>query len=343
MGIFLRRWIGPLVLLLVLGGGVGYWFYWNHLADGLRAGLDRWVADRRAEGIEVQHGPVEVSGFPYRLLLNVSAPTVSVPRQPAAPAWSADSLDIYFQPWNLRHVILQPQGAQQLGWDARDGRKATVIRSADTRISVRFDNAGRMETVATDMRELVADGDSPVRQAGRLQFHYRDNDGQAPDRPKDSANLALTGDDIVLASGLVPISDTYQQAALSILLRPVPNGTTPEALDAWRDASGVIDISRIAFLTDRLRVSGDGTVALDLNRRPEGAMTFVVHGADLFIDALTVQGRMSELARVGLRMAVSALEKTDEEGNRTVTLPLTVQDGIVSLLGFKLFPVPPTY
>lgn len=343
MGTFLRRWIGPLVLLLVLGGGVGYWFYWNHLADGLRAGLDRWVADRRAEGIEVRHGPVEVSGFPYRLLLNVNAPAVSVPRQPAAPAWSADSLDIYFQPWNLHHVILQPQGAQQLGWDARDGRKATVIRSADTRISVRFDDAGRMETIATDMREIVADGDSPVRQAGRLQFHYRDNDGQAPDRPKDSANLALTGDDIVLTSGLVPIGHTYQQAALSILLRPVPTGTTPEALDAWRDVSGVIDISRIAFLTDGLRVSGDGTVALDLNRRPEGAMTFVVHGADLFIDALTSQGRMSELARVGLRMAVSALEKTDEEGNRTVTLPLTVQDGIVSLLGFKLFPAPPVY
>ena len=343
MGTFLRRWIGPLILLLVLGGGAGYWFYWNHLADGLRAGLDRWVADRRAEGIDVRHGPVEVSGFPYRLLLTVGAPAVSAPRRPAAPAWSADSLDIYFQPWNLRHVILQPQGAQQLGWDARDGRKATVIRSADTRISVRFDNAGHMETIATDMREMVADGDSPVRQAGRLQFHYRDNDGQAPDRPKNSTNLALTGDDIVLTSGLVPISDTYQQAALSILLRPLPAGTTPEALDAWRDESGVIDISRIAFLTDRLRVSGDGTVALDLNRRPEGAMTFVVHGADRFIDALTAQGRMSEIARVGLRMAVSALEKTDKEGNRTVTLPLTVQDGIVSLLGFKLFPVPPVY
>lgn len=343
MGAFLRRWIGPLILLLVLGGGVGYWFYWNHLAEGLRAGLDRWVADRRAEGIDVRHGPVEVSGFPYRLLLTVDSPAISVPRQPAGPSWSAASLDVYLQPWNLRHVILQPQGAQQLGWDAHDGRKATVIRSADTRISVRFSDAGRLETIATDIHEMVADGDSPVRQAGRLQFHYRDNDGQAPDRPKDSTNLALTGDDIMLTAGLVPIGDTYQQAALSVLLRPLPAGTTPAALDAWRDESGVIDVSRIAFLTDRLRVSGDGTVALDLNRRPEGAMTFVVHGADQFIDALTAQGRMSEIARVGLRMAVSALEKTDKEGNRTVTLPLTIQDGIVSLLGFKLFPVPPAY
>ncbi len=343
MGTFLRRWIGPLVLLLVLGGGTGYWFYWNHLAEGLRAGLDRWVADRRADGIDVRHGPVEVSGFPYRLLLNVSAPAVSVPQEPAAPAWSAAALDIYFQPWNLHHVILQPQGAQQLGWGPPERRQATVIQTADTRASVRFDAAARLETIATDMRDVVADGDSPVRQAGRLQIHYRENDGQTPERPEHSVNLALTGDDIVLVPGLVPVSDTFQQAALSVLVRPVPKAASPEALDAWRDESGVIDISRVAFLTDRLRVSGDGTIALDLNRRPEGAMTFVVHGADRFIDALTSQGRMSELARVGLRMAVSALEKTDKEGNRVVTLPLTVQDGTLSLLGFKLLPVPPVY
>lgn len=343
MSVFLRRWIGPLVLLVVLGGGVGYWFYWNHLADGLRHGFDRWVAGRQAEGISIDHGTVAVSGFPYRLRLRVAAPGVAAPDRPGAPRWSAESLDIYFQPWNLSHLILQPQGTQQLGWGPDDQRRATVIRHRDTRVSVRFDKSGRLETVAADMQEVTADGDSPIRQATRLQLHYRSNDGQSPERPKGSINLALTGDDIALVPGLVPVSDTYQQAALSVLLRPVPSGASPAELDRWRDDSGVIDISRVAILTDSLRVSGDGTVALDLDRRPEGAMTFVVHGAGPFIDALATAGRMSDLARVGLRMAVSALEKTDKEGNRVVTLPLTVQDGLVSLLGFKLFPVPPAY
>lgn len=340
---FLRRWLGPLILLTVVVGGVGYWFCWNHLADGLRSGFDRWVAERRASGMEVRHGAVEVSGFPYRLLLNVAAPEVSAPARPGAPSWSATALDIYFQPWNLRHVIAVPTGAQQFGWDAGGRRRSSTVSSSDSRASIRIDRAGRLETVAADLREVQADGDSPLRQAGRLQFHLRANDGQAEDRPANSINLALTGDDIALIPGLVPISDTYQQAALSVLVRPLPTGADDAALDAWRDDAGVIDIARIAFLADRLRVSGDGTVALDLQRRPEGAMTFTVQGSNQFIDALTAQGRMSEIARVGLRMAVSALEKTDKEGNRTVTLPLTVQDGIVSLLGFKLFPVPPLY
>ncbi len=343
MGILLRRWFGPIVLLVVLLAGVGYWFYWNHLADGLKAGVERWVAERRAEGMDVEHGTVAVTGFPYRLRVSIDAPRLASPQRPMAPDWAADRLDIFFQPWNFSHAILQPIGPQSLAWGPADARMASVVQSTDMRVSVRFDAAGQLDTIAADLRDVIADGNSPLRQAARLQFHLRRNSGQSEDRPANSSNLALTGNEIVLTPDATPLGDRFDEAAVSLLLRPVPGGLSPVQLDRWRDASGVIDIDRIAFLKDSLRVSGDGSVALDLQRRPEGAMVFIVQGADRFIDALADAGQMSDIARIGLRMAVSALEKTDSEGNRKVTLPLAIQDGTVSLLKFKLFPVPPVY
>lgn len=343
MGILLRRWLGPMLLLALLAAGVGYWFFWNHLADNLKAGVDRWVTERQAEGMDISHGTVAVTGFPYRLLVSIDSPRLSAPQRPMAPSWATEQLDIYFQPWNLSHAILQPLGPQSLGWGPADARRTSVLQSADARISARFDSAGRLDTVAADMRDVVADGDSPLRRATRLQFHMRQNSGQSDDRPANSSNLAITGNDLMLMPGATPLGDSFDEAALSMLLRPLPRGLEPGQIDQWRDQGGVIDIDRIAFLKDQLRVSGDGSVALDLQNRPEGAMVFIVQGADQFIDALAAAGHMSDLARIGLRMAVSALEKTDKEGNRKVTLPFAIQNGTASLLKFKLFPVQPVY
>lgn len=343
MGTLLRRWFGPILLLAVLAVGIGYWFFWNHLADNMKAGVGRWVAERQAEGMVVSHGTVAVTGFPYRLLVSIDTPRLSAPQRPLAPIWAAERLDIFFQPWNLSHTILQPVGPQSLGWGPADARRGSVVQSTDARISARFDSAGRLDTIAADLRDVAADGDSPLRQATRLQFHMRQNSGQSDDRPVDSTNLALTGHDLVLTPGATPLGSRFDEAALSMLLRPLPRGLEPGQLDQWRDQGGVIDIDRIAFLKDQLRVSGDGSVALDLQNRPEGAMVFVVQGADQFIDALAAAGHMSDLARIGLRMAVSALEKTDGEGNRKVTLPLAIQNGTASLLKFRLFPVQPVY
>lgn len=343
MGILLRRWFGPILLLAVLAAGIGYWFFWNHLADSLKAGVDRWVAERHAEGMDISHGTVAVTGFPYRLLVSIDTPRLSAPQRPMAPSWAAEQLDIYFQPWNLSHAILQPLGSQSLGWGPADARRGTLVQSTDARISARFDNAGQLDTIAADMRDVAADGDSPLRQAGRLQFHMRQNDGQNDKRPANSTNLALAGNDLVLTPGATPLGNSFDEVALSMLLRPLPRGLAPDQLDLWRDQGGVIDIDRIAFLKDQLRVSGDGSLALDLQNRPEGAMVFIVQGADQFIDALAAAGHMSDLARIGLRMAVSALEKTDKEGNRKVALPLAIQNGTASLLKFKLFPVQPVY
>ncbi|MDF1722534.1 MAG: DUF2125 domain-containing protein [Minwuia sp.] len=343
MGTNLRRWFGPILLLAVLAAGIGYWFFWNHLADNLKTGVDRWVSARQAEGMDVAHGAVTVTGFPYRLLVSIDAPRLSAPEHPLAPSWGAEQLLVYFQPWNFSHAILQPIGPQPLAWGPADARKATLIQSNDARVSARFDAAGQIDNIAADLRDVVADGDSPLRQASRIQFHMRSNSGQSDDRPANSTNIALTGNDMVLLPDATPLGESFDEAAVSLLFRPLPAGTEPDQLDRWRDQGGVIDVNRIAFLKDKLRVSGDGTVALDLARRPEGAMVFIVQDADQFIDALAAAGEMSDLTRIGLRMAVSALEKTDKEGNRTVTLPLAVQNGMVSLLKFNLFPVPPVY
>lgn len=339
----LSTWIGPIILLLVALAVAGYWFYWDHLAAELRAGFDRWVEQRRAEGLTVQHGAVDVGGFPYRLTLTVADPALGAPQEKLAPAWSAPQLTIYFQPWNLRHVIAEAGGRQHLAWTDGGTRHEAFVTAETAQASSRFDRSGRLDEFAADYRNVKVTGPLPLEAAARLQLHGRVNHGEAPERPAGSLDLALEAEKATLGQAIEPLGREIDAAFLTLLARPMPAATTPAALDAWRDAGGVIDVHRLLLRTGELEVSGDGSFALDRERRPEAAMSLDVHNAEAFLDALVANGSLSGAGRLGLGVAVNALERPDAAGKPIVRLPVTVQDGRLAVAGFELLAVRPLY
>ncbi|MEC9346207.1 MAG: DUF2125 domain-containing protein [Pseudomonadota bacterium] len=339
----LKVWFGPLVVLAVLLAGTGYWFWWQGAADRLAAGFDRWVEARRAEGIMIDHGPVDVGGFPYRLTLRLDNAAIALPGQPGAPEWSADRVEIYFQPWEKGHAVIGIEGQQRFGWDGPQGRRAANARTDSTYASLRFDDAGTPETFALDAREVKVTGDVPLQAMQRFQVHARANRGEDPDRPAGSLNLATHGDGITLAEGASPLGTDIAIARISTLVRPEPAGTTPEQLDAWRDAGGVIDILGLEITTKALGITGDGTVALDEQRRPEAAGVLVVRGAANLVDALAASGVVKPYAGVGLKIAIAAMERPDDKGTPTINLPWTIQNGELSALDIRLVKVAPLY
>jgi hypothetical protein len=336
---FFKRWFGPIALLLVLAVAGGYWFYWSTLADGLAKGFGRWADERRAEGMEVGHGAVEVTGFPYRLELRIAEPRVAAPQLTLAPEWSADGIVIYFQPWQRGRAIAEAQGPQRMGWREGTVRRNAIVTAEQALASFRFTDRGRITRFDADLKQVTASGALALRRADRLQSHGRLRDLAGA----TALDLSVGGDAIEIDPEASPLGERIDTGLLALAFEPLPASTSPQALDAWRDAGGVLQITALELVTGQLSVRGTGTFALDRQRRPEGAASMTVRGADAFVDAVSAAGKLSGGARLGLRLGIAALESRDENGETVVRIPLGVQDGRLKILGIGLLRVDPVY
>jgi hypothetical protein len=86
-------------------------------------------------------------------------------------------------------------------------------------------------------------------------------------------------------------------------------------------------------------VSGDGTVALDQRLQPVGAFSAVVRGYDEAVDAAVARGLMTPAQGTAVKVWLNARAEKDERGLK-VKLPLTIQDGFLSMGPVKLAQVP---
>src|SRR5690606_19684738 len=112
----------------------------------------------------------------------------------------------------------------------------------------------------------------------------------------------------------------------------------------WRDSGGVIEFETVALHWGALRLSGDGTLTLDKQYRPLGAMAGQIRGVDAGIDALVAAGKMTlddaAAAKAVLGMIAQQDPADGEPGEPYLPLPLTAQDGRLSIGPVALFGLP---
>jgi len=120
----------------------------------------------------------------------------------------------------------------------------------------------------------------------------------------------------------------------------VPLAPLPTALTVWSNEGGHVELTQFnANWEAKTTVSGDGTVALDQRLQPVGAFSAVVRGYNEAVDAAVARGLMTPQEGTGVKLWLAARAEKDEQGLK-VKLPLTIQDGFVSMGPLKLAQVP---
>src|SRR5215470_12244645 len=109
------RWLYAILVVLVLCAA-GYTVFWFHLKRQVEAGIADWTAAHRALGWQVAFSPPAVSGWPYRLVLDLAAIELADPTHPQAWAFSLPAIKVIAQPWAPRHLIFLPRGQARLAW-----------------------------------------------------------------------------------------------------------------------------------------------------------------------------------------------------------------------------------
>lgn len=338
-----KRWImGGIALLLALGAAYsGYWFW---LARTFEENLALWIDQQRALGYHISYAAGEPHGYP--LAIDMALSHVSIDSPPGESAWrvATESATLSLAPWSPLSLRIEQGGtaaACSLQWTAAgrdyalsiDGMALTIELSSDGAPPPAVRISSRSAALSQQGRAMA----SLVEPSGRVDFLAAAADTQS------SAEFRLSAHGIAFAphapSGEIAV-ETYDWVVAGQVKGPVPLAPLRAALAAWSNEGGHVELTQFnANWEAKTTVSGDGTVALDQRLQPVGAFSAVVRGYNEAVDAVVAHGLMTPAQGTAVKLWLNARAEKDEHGLK-VTLPLTVQDGFLSLGPIKLAQVP---
>lgn len=314
----------------------GYTAWWWIAARAVERGIADWMEQQRRHGALVDHGGLEMGGWPFALRATATDPAY----EGHGVAWSGSRLTAVAKPWDFSAIDLAFDGTHRLSLSADEATKVTLKAAGGTgRVTIGPDGQPRSLALDfTDLAVMPAAGE-PVTVA-RL-----DVAGTRPPAPPDSHRD--TGLTVTLAAGGLrlpgPAPDGLGphvqrvNAALRVQGRP-PMPERP-SIAAWSRDGGVVEVDRLGIDWGPLTMAVNGTVALDAQLQPLAAMTAEIQGAEQALTAVEERLRPNQLAAA--RSILAMLSRPPEGGGQPVIkAPLSVQNGWVYIGPLKVAPVP---
>jgi hypothetical protein len=327
----IRTLLAFLVLVAVLAGGYAAW--WFYLAGMMRDGLNDWAMQERKRGGAVEFQGLRTDGFPFEV--TAVADAVSI-RRADGSEWQGARTVGRLAPWNPREIRLTLDGQNRFRTPALGNRPGADITATG--------GAGAF-TLGLDQGHLALT-DIVVDQ--RITARGLDIAGSRPATPPQNhtetgLTVQMQASGITLPAGQrLPLGRAVENAALTAEVKgPLPDDLGRAAVAAWSNAGGTVEINSLGLNWGPLRVTADGTVALDHDLQPQGALSAAIEGLNPTLDAAVTAGLLrpndAVMAKVGLGLL--ARRKTADD-QPIVDAPLTVQNGWFYVGPIRLTPVP---
>ena len=335
-----RPWIIGGIGLAVLLGAVytGYWFW---LARTVQENLALWVDQQRTMGYGFSYAAAEPGGYPFSIRVALSRVEIDSSSGQSPWRFSTASKILSIAPWaplSIRIVDGDESAPCNASWVAGGRDYALSMDGMDLAIRLSNDGAlpairlsGKSAAVTEEGRQILG----LSQPSGSVDFLPAQSDTQS------SAQFQLSAH----GADFAPPSDATVVETSDLLVAgqvkgPMPLMPLPSALAAWSSAGGHVELTQFnANWQAATTVSGDGTVALDQRLQPVGAFSAVVRGYNEAVDAAVARGVMTPAQGTAVKLWLNARAEKDERGLK-VKLPLTIQDGFVSMGPIKLAQVP---
>lgn len=333
----MRRSLAIVVVAVALAAGA-YTLYWFRAADALGTGVASWADARRAEGWTVALGPVAVGGFPFRLEAVVDGFTIGRD-SPVAWRWTGPRLTAAAPPWTTDRLSLDAPGAHRIKAQLPGREERIAFDAATAHGTVRLAPDGkiaRLDAVLAGVSGQSGEGghfhaDNVVLELdGATNAGAPAGPGSGALRAPEAGRIHLTAQGIDLPDGTTgPLGRHIDHLEAEIGLDgALPSGPSRQALEAWRQAGGTVELRKVVVDWGRFQAEADGTLALDSDMQPIGAFTTRLSGVDNALDALVATGRIDPRAGAMAKIVLHVLAKpaNDPAQPSEVQVPVTLQD-----------------
>jgi hypothetical protein len=323
-----------LSVFLLLAGEAGYSAYWFILADNLKAGLGPWADAQRAHGYTVSWESVAIDGYPFlfRLRFHQAAASSSLrlPLQMTAPAVLGEA-----RPWNLRRWrVSAPDGLSIVAPSEGAGLSAGAV---DGWVVPDAEGGTAIDLIAQQLAGTGLAAGLAVANA-EAQFNVPD---RAPAGADALPSAALRLKNLTLPAPMPPLGDTIEALTLQGTIKgALPQGRLREVLAVWHQRGGIVEITGGSLRWGTLAIDATGTLALDDELQPVGALSTTIEGDSAIIDAVVALGKLRPGDAQLLKSVLAMVATPGPDGRQRLALPLSLRNGRLYLGPARIAAVP---
>lgn len=297
---------------------------WRMAASEMRQTVDDWVTDQRSAGMDVEHGKIEIRGYPFFLRARVTDVMIG---DSDVWQWRAEILDIDLTPTALDRLTFRPQGAQS--FKAVDVG-AWRFNVEDAAIQLANDEVrGWTFEAEVTAGNFTRDTHNQAITVDALTFALAPN----ADKP-DQLDAAIVLKDLLVAVNDEEIDASFFEAAVSLT---ASHALSVGNADFWQQAGGALELTRVLANLEGAEGEFSGRVTIDGNGYPTGLINASIKNPSGLARALNKAGALptqrAQIAEAGLAMASFA------QGGK-IAAPIVLQDGRASIAGVMLGELP---
>jgi hypothetical protein len=327
---------GLAVVAVISGVYVGYWFV---VAGQIEDGVTAWAQSERADKVEVSWQKLRVTGFPTAFRVELETVGLRDNALMPAPEFRIPAISGTARPWDFAKWRLAAMQGFTAGI-ASAGERAPVrltAQKADGIVAIETEGGW---TLWLNLQDISAQAVSKVRVNSANAWII------APPKPpaghtEPSIALAADARRVTLPAAVEPLGDTIDELDFGATVKgAILNGKLPEALSAWRDAGGTVELDNLRVKWGALGARASGTIALDPELQPMGAFSGAIEGYDQILTALVQGGRLRAADASLARIALTLLAKAGPDGEPEIKTAFTIQNGQMYLGPAKLGKAP---
>jgi len=332
------------VVALVLG----YVFFWHYMAGEVEERIETWVGLQKSKGLSIQYKDLDISGFPYRMVLSLNGlRAVKTDKNKSPVSLASPNVTLVAFPWNINHgVIISAGGIIHIG-SSRNPKFTMDI--GKTRSSVNIDFINRKFQRASFVMENVtwwmgrrAKNNTPSK-AQEVKLHLMQPetgissaDAQDMELPIQM-KLYLEAKDVVAQE--IPVG-VFGKKADKVKIDLQLHGEKFPAysvagLSAWRDNGGTLSVKNFSVMSGKMDMALDGEATLDQDLKPLGAFAATIRGIDHIVEILSGHSAFQQEPGNMILQEMGRMSKKEEKGayhgQATLDLAISLQGGLLFL------------
>ncbi len=320
--------LAAVIVLLVLAGA--YTAYWWNVAGRIKDGLVEWQQTEKAHKIDAGWRDLQVSGFPFEFRVAVAEAALRDHTWNPGPEVRLARLTGTARPWNFHNWRLSAPDGFAANLAAAGGRPELrlSVKSADGTVAVGSQGAAWLWIGAKDIA---------AEAAAAVPIGSADAWIMLPPKPAEkdtdpSFGLALSVRQVGVSAPPPEFAKTIDELAMGVTVKgALPGGPLAQAVAAWRDAGGTVEVDSLHLQWGDLGISANGTLSLDRKLQPIAAFSSGVEGFGAILNALVAANRMTPEQAAIVQIALTSLAKPGPDGKPQITAPFTIQNGKIYL------------
>ncbi len=337
------------IVLSIFALLAAYSAYWYYIAENAEDHVRDIIQKLEHDGITLTYDSFEVTGFPYRIIVSLDNPKVSQEQGDVYSTWVSDKLHIYAQPWNFSHLIFTSNASRLSVYEKQNANNTDssgiFLDSAAVRLSFNGpkNSGSRISVELTNSFASRYADNSPILSAQNFAMHIRVENSDIP--TAENTLLAPKLADVALGIEGLTIGENTSTKVIDelTLVSELRGDTAPNlsrsGLEAWRDGSGTLEISQFDIIISGMDVKADGSVTLDQELKPLGALSTRIAVPQAASEVVSRFINLDKQAQDTLNSSLVLLQTFS--GGDSIPLSLTAQNGHLWLGPLRLTELPP--